>query len=316
MSWRQFILALCLHTPEEMVTDGFGVYWADSSRVIAYKVDLRDYWTRISSIDDFLTTVPSYTAIREPLRRLFHCLIAFTIAGRGQAPKKVTTTDLYFLRSMDEGTVNVSYLLAQYLFRHVEGRKQGAKMSGGHFIARLAEHFRVITKEILRGSIVVVRDLTMINMDELVRLRICERLGNVWAWVALGLKRQKDVAANHEILEEGVQADLTPVQAPQAPPATPTPKTMPQRVLRLEEEVCRLRESFGEQPVVVDMMSRDLSRFTTWAVGCLGQLLDVSGVTYLRYKESHVPYQRRVRQRTNDGASTSAASHDQDQPDP
>nr|GEV31228.1 putative reverse transcriptase domain-containing protein [Tanacetum cinerariifolium] len=77
---------------------------ADSSRVIASKADLRDYWIGISSSGDFLTRVPSYTAIREPLKRLCHRLIAVTITRRGWAPKKVTTTDLYYLRSMDEGT--------------------------------------------------------------------------------------------------------------------------------------------------------------------------------------------------------------------
>ncbi|GJV46298.1 putative reverse transcriptase domain-containing protein, partial [Tanacetum coccineum] len=108
--------------------------------------------TGISSIGDFLTMVPSYTAIRELLRRLCHCLIAFTISGRGQALKKVTTIDLYYLRSMDEGIINVRYLLAQYLFRHAEGRKQGAKMFRGHFIARLAENFGLLTKERLQDS--------------------------------------------------------------------------------------------------------------------------------------------------------------------
>nr|GEW13296.1 hypothetical protein [Tanacetum cinerariifolium] len=57
--------------------------------------------------------VPSYTTIKELLRRLCHHLIIFTIAGRGQAPEKVTTTDLYYLRNMDERTVNVPYLLAR-----------------------------------------------------------------------------------------------------------------------------------------------------------------------------------------------------------
>ncbi|GKC24011.1 hypothetical protein Tco_1026161 [Tanacetum coccineum] len=103
----------------------------------------------ISSFGDFLTTVPSYTQIKEPLRRMCHRLIAFTIAGRGQAPEKVTTTDLYYLRSMEERTLNFPYLVAHYLFRYAEGRKQGAKMFGGHFIARLAEHFGLITEESL-----------------------------------------------------------------------------------------------------------------------------------------------------------------------
>ncbi|GKF67776.1 hypothetical protein Tco_0197455, partial [Tanacetum coccineum] len=125
---------------------------------------------------------PSYTTIKEPLRRLCHRLIAFTIAGRGQAPEKVTTIDLYYLRRMYEGTVNVPYILAWYLFRHAEGRKEGAKMSGGHFIARLTEHFGLLTEEILLGLTVVVRDLTEIDMDELVKLRIYERLLELPTW--------------------------------------------------------------------------------------------------------------------------------------
>ncbi|GKG13669.1 hypothetical protein Tco_0350629, partial [Tanacetum coccineum] len=65
MSWRQFILALGLHTDEEMQIAGFGTYWADSTRQILDKGDLRDYWIGISSAGDFLGTTPSYTTIRD-----------------------------------------------------------------------------------------------------------------------------------------------------------------------------------------------------------------------------------------------------------
>ncbi|GKF77587.1 hypothetical protein Tco_0230057, partial [Tanacetum coccineum] len=78
--------------------------------------------------------------------RLCHWLIAHNIAGRGQTPKKVTRTDLYFLRIMDREAVNLSFLLAFYLFRHAKGRKSGAQMFGGHFIARLANHFGLLTE--------------------------------------------------------------------------------------------------------------------------------------------------------------------------
>nr|GEV41363.1 hypothetical protein [Tanacetum cinerariifolium] len=44
------------------------------------------------------------------------------------ALEKVTATNLFYLRSMDRGTANVSYLLAQYLFKHAEGRKSGARL--------------------------------------------------------------------------------------------------------------------------------------------------------------------------------------------
>ncbi|GKB73996.1 hypothetical protein Tco_0935408 [Tanacetum coccineum] len=89
--------------------------------------------------------------IRDPLKRLCHCLIAFTIAGRGLT--------------------------------------------------------------------VVVIDLTMIDMDELVRLYICERLLDVMTWVALRPERQQvgaavgDAYVDPEVAQEGVQADLAPIEA-------------------------------------------------------------------------------------------------------
>ncbi|GJV60951.1 hypothetical protein Tco_1467051 [Tanacetum coccineum] len=65
-----------LNTAEDIETDEFRAYWTDNSREIATKADLSDYWSRIAFDGDFL----------------------------GQAPKKVTATDLFYLRNMDEGT--------------------------------------------------------------------------------------------------------------------------------------------------------------------------------------------------------------------
>ncbi|GJW08568.1 hypothetical protein Tco_1570991 [Tanacetum coccineum] len=165
MTWRQFILALGLHTAEEMVKDGFGAYW------------------------DFLRGAPSYTYIRYSVRRLCHRLISYSISGRGHAPEKVTATDQFYLRSMDRGAANILYPLAQYLFRHAEGRKSGARLSGGHFIGRLAHHFGLVSDDGLRGLSIVTRELPMIDMGELVKLNICMEIGDDWAWVAPGLKR-------------------------------------------------------------------------------------------------------------------------------
>ncbi|GKD48761.1 hypothetical protein Tco_1277737, partial [Tanacetum coccineum] len=66
ITWRQFILALVLHSEEEMAKLGFGAYWAGSERVIPDKGDLRDYWIEISSDIDFLGPTPSYVHIRDP----------------------------------------------------------------------------------------------------------------------------------------------------------------------------------------------------------------------------------------------------------
>ncbi|GJQ98145.1 hypothetical protein Tco_0009284 [Tanacetum coccineum] len=104
MTWRHFILAIGLHTVEEMAEDEFEAYWLGSERVIHVKGDLNDYWIEISSDREFLRDAPSYTYIRDPLRRMCHRLISYNISGRGQAPEK-------------------------YLFRHAEGRKSDARLS-------------------------------------------------------------------------------------------------------------------------------------------------------------------------------------------
>ncbi|GKC41319.1 hypothetical protein Tco_1059041 [Tanacetum coccineum] len=228
MSWWEFIIALGLHTEEEMQTARFEVYWAGSARQIPDKGDLRDYRMGISSVGDFLGTTPSYTLIRDPILRLCHRLITCSIVGRSQTPKKVTVTDLFYLRGLDVGSVNVPYLLVRYL--------------------RLADHFGLLTAEILGRLTVIAPELPVIDMAELVRLHICVEIDDTWAWVAMGLERQPDAVAgapaeaeDAPIIDEGGQADSAPAQAPQQPPPPAPARTIPQRLGRLEEDVQGLR---------------------------------------------------------------------------
>ncbi|GJY62242.1 hypothetical protein Tco_0462899 [Tanacetum coccineum] len=195
---------------------------------------------------------PSYTLIRNPILRLCHRLIACSIVGTSQAPEKVNVTDLFYLKGIDVGSANVPYLLARYLRLFASGRKQGAMISG--------------------------------DMAELVRLQICVKLDDIWAWVLAGPARQEGDAG-------GVADD-----ASVAPGGGDEDEEMPQ----------------ASQREVLDSMARDFSRFTTWTVTSLARLMDRAGVPYTRYSESPVEYQRRTRQRT-DGANTSTAPQ---QPDP
>ncbi|GJS95687.1 hypothetical protein Tco_0802655, partial [Tanacetum coccineum] len=128
--WREFILALGLHTAEEIQTAGFILYWVKSASQIPDKGGLSAYWIGISSAGDFLGTPPSYTLIRDPMPRLCHRLIACSIAGRSQAPEKETMTDLFNLRGMNVDSVNVPYLLVRYLRLFASGRKQEDMISG------------------------------------------------------------------------------------------------------------------------------------------------------------------------------------------
>ncbi|GKB52334.1 hypothetical protein Tco_0903087 [Tanacetum coccineum] len=192
---------------------------------------------------------------------------------------------------MDVGSVNIPYLLARYLRRFATGRKSMAYISSGQFVARLAEHFVLLTTEILGGLTVISPKLLIINIGELVRLQICMEVDDTCAWV-----------------------DPAPVHAPPPPPAPA--RTMPQRMARLEEDVHEIRGALTEQHEVIDAMAHDFSRFSTWAITRLARMMDKVGVAYVPYSETHVPYQRRrVRQRIGK-ASTSAAQQDPQQPDP
>ncbi|GJX04615.1 hypothetical protein Tco_0190531 [Tanacetum coccineum] len=111
---------------------------AESARQIPDKGDLRNYWMGILSAGDFLGTTPSYTLIRDPILRLCHRLIACSIAGRSQTPKKVTVTDLFYLSWGDVDSVNIS---------------RGS--------------FGLLSVEILGGLMVISPELPIIDMTEL-----------------------------------------------------------------------------------------------------------------------------------------------------
>ncbi|GKA78176.1 hypothetical protein Tco_0784713 [Tanacetum coccineum] len=235
---REFMLeffstSLGLHTYEEMVEDGFGAYWYGSERFIPDKGDLRDYWIEISSDRDLIGV------------------------------EKVTGVDLFYLRTMDHGTANVPYLLAQYLLRHAEGRKSGARLSRGHFIGYLTAHFGLVSDEGLRG---------------------------------LGSPGTREAAGALGSAED-------------AP-----------RIERLKEEMRELRQSVIGLQGVIESSITEQTRVSTWMISCMAQLMDASDRTYQAFDStlvgsSRVPYQRRVRPRTGD-ASTSIASHIDDQPNP
>nr|GFA12248.1 hypothetical protein [Tanacetum cinerariifolium] len=236
MTWRQFILALGLHTTEEMEED------------------------RLEH-----TGAPSYTYIRDPFRRLCHRLISYSISERGQAPEKVTATDLFYLPSIDRRAANVPYLLAQYLFRHAKRRNSGARLFNEHIIWRLAHHFGLVSNDGLRGLFDVTREILLIDM----------KMQQVAAAGA------PEAAKDASVIDKGSQADPAPAQAPQPPTPPPaTSKTMPQRLGRLEEEMHGLRQDVRSLRGLVERLMTDQDKFSTCMISCMTQLMETSGCTY------------------------------------
>ncbi|GJX41505.1 hypothetical protein Tco_0256495, partial [Tanacetum coccineum] len=68
---------------------------------------------------------------------------------------------------------------------------------------------------------------------------------------------------------------------------------------RLEEDVHEIRGALAKQLEVIGAMARDFLRYTVWAASRIAQLLDSARVTYTPYSETRIPYQRRVRRRTD-----------------
>ncbi|GKF68327.1 hypothetical protein Tco_0198006, partial [Tanacetum coccineum] len=139
----------------------------------------------------------------------------------------------------------------QYLFRHAEGRRSRARLSGGHFIGHLAMHFGLFSDEGLRDC-----------------------------------RQQATVAGAHKAneagpaVEKGAQEILAPVQAPPPPLPAPQHRTMSQRIERIKEEVHDLRCDVVGLRGVVESFTTEQSRVSTWLISCMTQLMDAGGDTY------------------------------------
>ncbi|GJV83983.1 hypothetical protein Tco_1523881 [Tanacetum coccineum] len=255
-----------------MAKAGFEAYWVGSDRLIPDKGVLMDYWMEISYDKDFLGPAPSYVLIRDPMRRLCHRMIAYSVS-------------------------------VQYSFRHAKGRKSGARLSGGHFIGRLAMHFGLLG-----------------------RLHIYTRYDETWTWVAHAPERQQAATAGADEAGQAAKEAApeipapTPSYAPSPPLPAPQPSTMSQGIERLEEEVHDLRRDVVGLRGDVVSFTTEQSRVSTWLISCMTQLMDASGQTYQPFDStlvgsSGLSFRRRVRPRTGD-ASTFVAPHTDAQPDP
>ncbi|GJY21767.1 hypothetical protein Tco_0394333 [Tanacetum coccineum] len=242
------------------------------ARLVPDKGDLSDYWVEISSGKDFLRGAPSYTYIRYPVRRLCHRLISYNISGRGQAPEKVTATDLFYLRSMDREATNIPYLC-------------------------LAHHFGLVSNDRLRGLSVVAHELPLIEMEK-------------QQVVAAGAPGAVEGApAVDEGVHADPAPIQAPQHPPPSPPATG--RTMPQRLARLEEEVQGLRQDVKTLRGLVERSMTDQGTFSTWMITCMTQLMEASGQTYQAFDEtfrgsSPAAFQRRTRQRTDEPKNSAA----------
>ncbi|GJW84963.1 retrovirus-related pol polyprotein from transposon TNT 1-94, partial [Tanacetum coccineum] len=127
----------------------------------------------------------------------------------------------------------------RYLRLFDSRRKQEAMISGGQFVARLAKHFGLLTKERLQGLTVIVRDLPVIDMA-------------------------KEEGDAREVTDEALVAPGGGDEDEEMPQAVPPPpRTQGERIARLEEELHGIRKALQVQKEVLDSMAHDSSRTKT-----------------------------------------------------
>nr|GEV06788.1 hypothetical protein [Tanacetum cinerariifolium] len=181
-----------------------------------------------------LGTTPSYTLISDPTLRLCHRLIACSITRRSMVPKKVVVTDLFYLRGMDVGSINVLYLLASYLRLFALGKKQGVMISDGTTPSytlisdpKLRLCHRLIACSITRRSMVpkkvVVTDLFYLRGMDVGSINVLYLLASYLRLFALG-KKQGVMISDASRTER--QPDAM-VGAPEAAEDAPVPQPPP-----------------------------------------------------------------------------------------
>ncbi|GJZ83087.1 hypothetical protein Tco_0648260 [Tanacetum coccineum] len=148
MSWRQFILALGLHTDEEMQTFTLSVVFSCSLNLFCL------------------------------LSLLGSLLFLFLLKNPWHQPRLHRDYGNHILGYVPSADSFVSIAGMRYLRLFTAGRKSGDYIS------------------------VIAPELSVINMAELVRLQICVKLDDTWAWVAMGPERQPNNAAGAPVKAE------------------------------------------------------------------------------------------------------------------
>ncbi|GJZ16105.1 hypothetical protein Tco_0551782 [Tanacetum coccineum] len=180
MTMRQFILALGLYTPKELDNNMFELSRDACMKNKPHDCNPSTYCVNITTCNHYDTRrPPSYTTIKNDIRRLVHRLLNISINGRHNAKEKVTLEDLFFLHSMDGGDlVDVPWNVAKFFTNKSKGAKTKSMIVGAHLIGRIARSYGLMTNAHLR-NVTIGQGTMLLNIIKLVEMGICRynRLG-------------------------------------------------------------------------------------------------------------------------------------------
>ena len=129
---REFTISMGLYTEEEVDSAEYKNFRRYCWRNHPEGYNPATYVAKISDIQNYSTKrPPSYLAIKSPIRRLVHRLIAVSVRARSSGREKVTVDDLFLLESMDDGVhVDLPFYVAKFLFEGAKGHSLEAEFKG------------------------------------------------------------------------------------------------------------------------------------------------------------------------------------------
>ncbi|GJZ12568.1 hypothetical protein Tco_0547798, partial [Tanacetum coccineum] len=133
---------------------------------------LMEFWPSIGD-GNFVVGNASVSAVRDPRVKLTHHCIATTISGRKDSTQKITKIDLFYLYCIyTPGVVcNIPYWLAKYL----KNVKEKNMISGGMFVTRIAQSYKLLTSE-MRNVLSVEPRPHIFKKKSLIAMRIVMEL--------------------------------------------------------------------------------------------------------------------------------------------
>ncbi|KAI3732773.1 hypothetical protein L1987_63981 [Smallanthus sonchifolius] len=184
MSVARFGRLLGLYTRQELHTEIF----TDGITEFPIEEDIDQFWHefRFGMYDPSLTKASS---LRDPLHRILHRCIVYSISGRGQGETVVNLRELFYLFCLERPrTCNLAHSIAGYLVNN-SGRDVTSAICGVHFVTKLARHFQLLTDDLIGdltpvAETVVMTVQTLRNMHVARRgaggIRLVDRWGRTW----------------------------------------------------------------------------------------------------------------------------------------
>ena len=270
LSMEQFAVCLGLYTEDEVRQPLY------TEAVYHTAKDVLQQWWTVIGDGRHADASTKATAIRDPMYRYLHRLIAGTILGRRQGTDHCNLRDVFYLRCLLTGRhCNLARCFAEYVAGYVTRQGRGSLM-GGSYVTRIAHYFGHQTDiaelqlppvHPKRVDIVSARGMGLVRRFKrrgLPDLQFLVRRGEVVRYVPVPLVEPEPIPGQ----EVDIQAEPFPEPDPQPDPqpdAHPDAEHHPQHVPVIYQAV-RLPDSVDRRLQAIEEGIETLRGLTDWLV--------------------------------------------------